>query len=372
MLQKFAVEGYRGFKDRVELDLSKVRNYSFHTEYIQNGLVSKCMMVGRNGCGKTNFGLALFDIVCVLTDYQTEGKQKDAFGFLNGDSESPYAIFTYVFKQDDRQTEYEYRKTTPDTIVYERLSIDGETIFVRNGDSSDYTGLKAHHADGLRIDIRDGPLSVLRFIANNTDQPEDSSISRIMRFVKGMLYVRSTQDGNRYIGLTRGSEQISDYVIRNGLVNDFRNTLEEMAELNLDLGVVGGNGVPDRLVIKTRNKLLDFDHSASSGTRMLMLHYYWMKHIQDVTFMYLDEFDAYYHHELAEKILLGISGNKNFQCIFTSHNTSLVSNRILRPDCYVFMDSRGVTSIPDLTNREIREGHNLEKLLRGGEFDERT
>ena len=155
-------------------------------------------------------------------------------------------------------------------------------------------------------------------------------------------------------------------------MNDFRNTLEEMAELNLDLGVVGGNGVPDRLVIKTRNKLLDFDHSASSGTRMLMLHYYWMKHIQDVTFMYLDEFDAYYHHELAEKILLGISGNKNLQCIFTSHNTSLVSNRILRPDCYVFMDSRGVTSIPDLTNREIREGHNLEKLLRGGEFDERT
>ncbi len=61
MLKKFAVENYRGFKDRVEMDLSKIRNYEFHSDLIQNGLVSKCMVVGRNGCGKTNFGLALFD-----------------------------------------------------------------------------------------------------------------------------------------------------------------------------------------------------------------------------------------------------------------------------------------------------------------------
>lgn len=32
--------------------------------------------------------------------------------------------------------------------------------------------------------------------------------------------------------------------------------------------------------------------------------------------------------------------------------------------------TRGITSLPDLTDREIGEGHNLEKLLRGGEFDE--
>ena len=71
MLKRFAVENYRGFRDRVEMDLSKVRNYTFHSEYVRDGLVNKCMIVGRNGCGKTNFGLALFDIVSVLTDFQT-------------------------------------------------------------------------------------------------------------------------------------------------------------------------------------------------------------------------------------------------------------------------------------------------------------
>ena len=42
----------------------------------------------------------------------------------------------------------------------------------------------------------------------------------------------------------------------------------------------------------------------------------------------------------------------------------------MRPDCYLIMDSRGIMSLPDLTDREIREGNNLERLLRGGEFDE--
>ncbi len=370
MLKRFAVENYRGFKNRVEMDFSKVRNYTFHSEYTRNGLVNKCMMVGKNGCGKTNFGLALFDIVGILTDYQTDEKQKDAFGFLNGDSDTPYATFSYVFRMGSEDVHYEYRKTSPDNIIYERMCVGGKTIFERDGQNADYSGLKGYGAGNLRIDIHDGALSVLRYIANNTDQPDDSPISKVMNFVKGMLYVRSTQDGNRYIGLTRGSEPLQDYIVRNGFTEDFHKVLKDLAELDVNLAVTEAAGSPKRLVIKTKNKMLDFDYSASSGTRLLMLHYYWMKHLKDVTLVYLDEFDAYYHYELAEKVMLQLSKDCRFQCVFTSHNTTLVSNRILRPDCYMVLDSRGITSLPDLTDREIREGHNLEKLLRGGEFDE--
>ena len=370
MRKRFAVENFRGFKDRVEMDFSKVRNYTFHSEYIKQNLVNKCMIVGRNGCGKTNFGLALFDIVCVLTDFQLEMKQKDAFEFLNGDSDAPYATFSYVFNFGSEDVEYEYRKSSPDVIVFEKLSIGGGTVFMRDGQRADYSGLEGYRAENLRMDIRDGALSVLRYIANNTNQSNGSPISAIMNFVKGMLYVRSTQEGNRYIGLTRGMELLQDYIVRNGLVDDFRRVLKEIAELDIDLSVATTVGGPQRLAIATKNKILDFDNSASSGTRMLMLHYYWMRHLKNVTFMYMDEFDAYYHFELAEKVMLQMSKDSGFQCVFTSHNTTLVSNRILRPDCYMVMDSRGITPLPDLTDREIREGNNLEKLLRGGEFDE--
>ena len=355
----------------VEIDLSKVRNYTFHSEYIRDGLVNKCMIVGRNGCGKTNFGLALFDIVSVLTDFQTETKQKDAFGFLNGDSNIPYATFTYIFRHGSDDIGYEYRKTAPDVIVYERMTVNGAQVFVRDGPHADYSGLGEYGAGDLRVDIGDGALSVLRFVANSTSQPAGSPISAVMDFVKGMLYVRSTQEGNRYIGITRGSEALQDYIVGNGLTEDFRRTLREMADLDVDLGVTDAPGTPRRLVMRTRNKMLDFDGSASSGMRLLMLHYYWMRHLEDVTFLYLDEFDAYYHFELAENVMRRLSDDPGFQCVFTSHNTTLVSNKILRPDCYMVLVSRGITSLPDLTDREIREGHNLEKLLRGGEFDER-
>ena len=276
-----------------------------------------------------------------------------------------------MFRFGSDEVCYEYRKTSPDNIVYESMTVGGKTVFVRDGLDADYSGLGRYGAGNLRVDIGDGALSVLRHIANNTSQPEGSPITAVMDFVKGMLYVRSTQEGNRYIGIMRGSEALQDYIVANGLKDDFRNILREMADLDVDLDVTDAPGTPRRLVLKTRNKLLDFDGTASSGTRLLMLHYYWMKHLSDVTFVYLDEFDAYYHFELAENVMRRLSDDPGFQCVFTSHNTTLVSNRILRPDCYMVLDSRGITSLPDLTDREIREGHNLEKLLRGGEFDER-
>lgn len=370
MLKKFAVENYRSFKERVEIDFSKIGKYQFHSEYIQNGLISKCMIIGHNGCGKTNFGFALFDIVSVLTDFQTDDKQKDAFGFLNGDSDLQYATFTYVFTFNDMNILYEYRKTTPDFIIYERMEMDNDLIFLRCTDKTDYSGLDKVNATNLRIDIHDGPLSVLRFIANNTDQTKNSPIFNVMDFVKRMLYVRSVQDGNSYIGLTRGSESLQDYIIRNGYTEDFNNVIKEMAEIDLELDITESEKTSKELVIVTKRKYLNFERSASSGTKMLMLHYYWFRHLENVKFLYMDEFDAYYHFELAEKVMLLLSSKHEIQCVFTSHNTSLVSNRILRPDCYLCLDSRGITSFPNLTDREIREGHNLEKLLRGGEFDE--
>ena len=57
------------------------------------------------------------------------------------------------------------------------------------------------------------------------------------------------------------------------------------------------------------------------------------------------------------------------QVIFTTHNSYLASNEISRPDCYFILDKGRLSSFADSTERELREGHNLEKLLRNGEFN---
>ena len=55
-----------------------------------------------------------------------------------------------------------------------------------------------------------------------------------------------------------------------------------------------------------------------------------------------------------------------------THNTGLVSNDFLRPDCCFIMDEGELKSFASLTDKDIRRGHNLEKMLRKGEFDRKV
>lgn len=48
----------------------------------------------------------------------------------------------------------------------------------------------------------------------------------------------------------------------------------------------------------------------------------------------------------------------------------LMTNKIMRPDCLFILSSRGtLTALCDATERELREGHNLEKMYIRGEFE---
>ena len=125
------------------------------------------------------------------------------------------------------------------------------------------------------------------------------------------------------------------------------------------------------LLVKGTTRRIYFDSTASTGTNALMLLYYWIKHFDKVKFVFMDEFDAFYHFELAKNVLeLIISEYYEIQVVFTSHNTVLATNQFLRPDCCLTLVNGELKSFKDRTTRELRESHNLEKLLRSGEFDE--
>lgn len=373
MLRKFSVENYKGFKNKITLDLTSVRDYEFNTECIKNGLLNKTLLMGHNGSGKTNLGYALFDIVYTLTDNTFDVMQKDVQSFINGDGNKDYATFSYEFQQNNNIITYEYRKKAPDYVSYEKLVSNSIVIFERKNASGEVfirddelNQIKSRVPSGL---VKDGSLSVLRYLANNTLQEKDSPISFVMDFVSRMLYFRSTQDGNTFIGFTRSGEKLDQYIINNGLIGDFERFLKENANLNLKLDSLKIPGMPDIFVQKSKNKNIEFSRIASSGTRALELFYYWSKHFEKVSLLFIDEFDAYYHFELSQKVLEQLKKYSNIQVILTSHNTALVSNDLMRPDCYLYINEGKITSFSESTNREIRAGHNLEKMLRNGEFE---
>jgi hypothetical protein len=120
------------------------------------------------------------------------------------------------------------------------------------------------------------------------------------------------------------------------------------------------------------DKPLLFDTVASSGTKALCNFFYMYSDIikgVKPKLLILDEFDAFYHYELSEFIVITLKRLKNVQVIFTTHNTNLMPNYRMRPDCLFILSKDGLTSLANATDRELREGHNLERLYMGGSFD---
>ena len=134
--------------------------------------------------------------------------------------------------------------------------------------------------------------------------------------------------------------------------------------------IIKRNSIGEETLYFDKIKPISFFKTASNGTKALYTLFYWLKTAAKASFLFIDEFDAYYHYELSEAIVKLLEEYSQFQTVLTSHNTNLLTNKIMRPDCYFVITNERITSIANATNRELREGHNLEKLYINGEFDE--
>jgi len=62
------------------------------------------------------------------------------------------------------------------------------------------------------------------------------------------------------------------------------------------------------------------------GTVSLTLFYFWYQRLKDkekCSFLFIDEFDAFYHHALARTIIERLKEVENTQVLLTTHNTSI-------------------------------------------------
>lgn len=373
MLVKFTVDNYKNFSKPITLDFQETHDYKFNKQCVRNGLLSKIVIYGANSCGKSNFGFALFDIVGLLTDKTTIPMQNDERTFLNADSDLSEATFTYVFKKQNDLITFLYRKKAPKAITYEELYINNNKIYSYDfiNKKFDLNRMDMIAADSLNFEYFENNFSILRYVANNTNQPENSYVKFIMNFVSHMLWFRSLQD-NGYIGLTTRVDVLATWIAENNLEKEFQKFLNELAGIQSNIAVLQLTDLKTNvkvLVEKHKKDSFPFDQVASSGTKALELLFYWSRQFSEVSFLFMDEFDAFYHFDLAKKVLEYIVALDNVQAVFTTHNSFLASNDLLRPDCYYTLCDGKLTSFADSTERELREGHNLEKLLRNGEFN---
>ncbi len=371
MLKKFSVKGYRNFKETITLDLSRKGKYDFQKELIQNGVVNKGIIYGKNGSGKSNLGRALFDIEknLMINNSQNIFAVDLNPTFCSLDSKED-AFFSYAFVFGQDELVYEYTKKSVFSITSEKIFVNGELMFLYNGDKnkviSNFPG-----TEKLSFASMNEGLSALLFLYRTFKFDENSPISKLFHFVSGMLWFRCLNQGNEFEGRGIG-ENIEQRIIKEDKLADFKNFLAD-AGLHYDLVLKPqinpstGRSI-QRIFAKFAYGSVPLNAIFSTGTQALELFYYWSINFHEYSFVFIDEFDAFYHYELSAAIIKKLNEDTHFQSFVTTHNTSLMNNDLMRPDCLFLIGNNHIANLADCTSKDLRQGHNLEKIYRSNDF----
>ena len=379
MLKSFYVKNYKNFRDGLTIDFTNHGDYQFNTDCISNGIISKMLIYGRNATGKTNLGQALMDAAYTFT-----GRQRyfDSSSYLNADSNEDIAEFRYTMQFGDDEVVYHYTKYAPLILSHESLRINNNVAFRINYAKAEY------YCDPKFIDLGDiviqrylkemqeadpediagdGQVSFFRWLTSSVPFPEESPIEQASRLLRRISLI--TNRTQRF-GPVSYYNRFYESLVNSDRLRDFEDYLNAM-------------GIPCKLVVQQmpdgqyqlyfeHNKLLPFAQTASSGT--LALTELYLRVISSgprFSVLYFDEFDAFFHYEMSDRLIQFFKrAYPQVQIILTTHNTNLMTNHLMRPDCYFILSQSGqLTALRDATRRELREGHNLEKMYISGEFE---
>ena len=369
MLKRFTVENFKGFQSKLTFDLT-AREYEFNQELVRDGVVSKAIIYGPNGIGKSSLGIALFDIVVHLTDRERVRRQYQT-NYRNLESSSKVISFSYLFSFGEDEVLYEYTKSDIDELIWEKLSINGKVVINYDFFDPDQQFVDKSWIGELNIELADNRLSVIKYIFRNTPTNTIPALTRMIQFCENMLWYRCLSDGNTYAGFSNGATNLSKIIYEKAALEKFKAFLAENG-LNYDLGFELENETPVLYAyFHNREKKATLSSLASTGTQALWLFFVWkIMSFDKISLLFIDEFDAFLHYQSAEIIVRQLNKETNFQTILTTHNTYLMQNRLTRPDCCFLMSPGKIANLYDSTDKEIREAHNLEKLYIGGAFRE--
>ena len=365
MLIKFAVKNFRGFSERIEWDLSHPSNYSFNTYAIKDGVVKNGIIYGPNGSGKTNFSVALFDIVNHLT--QKFKKPEYYQNFVYGGDTSLNVDFEYTFKFKNQEVEYRYSKNVLGVLIKEALVVDGVEVFKRTMSSLklDEKQFPINKDAKRNLQMNANSISIVNYLLTSYPLAKEHYLIQMRNFVDSMLWFRCLKV-NEYMGFDNMVTILDEFIIKNNLIKDFSDFLENISGQKFEF--VQSRDTDKMLFCKIGNGTIAFDLIASTGTQSLKLLYFLLKKMGQASFVFIDEFDAFYHFKLAFEVCKQLF-NLDCQVFTSSHNTYLMTNDLLRPDCNFILQDNKIKPLQACTEKELRFGHNIEKLFRGGAFE---
>lgn len=376
MLTSFSVKNFKNFAKKFTIDLSNIKQYAYSEACVKDGIVKTGLIYGPNSIGKSNLGKAIFDIVQTVTDKE---RRPDLYlSYANAKHPELATEFVYEFVFGSSRVRYEYSKLTYEDIIKEAFFIDGVEIVSRYGDSF-HTNLEGSAT--LNSNKLNSKISVMRFIKANAvlaDNPTNNVVWSFFSFIDRMLMFSNLRQ-NYYQGFIVGNPAVDVEIIKKGKLAELETFLNS-ADVECSLKNLEINGQQKMFFYFGDNHYIDFWDNASTGTQSLVFFFYWYMQMQAdpslaPSFVYLDEFDAFYHEKTAAKIVELLRQTQS-QVILTTHDSSLLTNELLRPDCafnmlpeYKNSDSYVMGPLSSRTEKELRQALNIPKMFRAGAFD---
>jgi len=370
MITHFSVKNFRCFRDWSHFDLRTQKRYEFNPESIVGTTIKNAVLYGENGQGKTNIGLAMMDVIYHLSQKHISIYKSES-SFLNIYSGDSLAEFCLCFDFNGAEVIYEYGKNEKEKVVYENLRIDGDLILSLDKKQSMTAIINLNGAETLNKVITENIPSVVSYVRNNVAK-EDSRVHQVFwkfcQFVDGMAFVGSRDIVREFFGpIPQDYESLDEAIIYKYGVSTLETFLTEMG-ITMKLTTMESEK-GKTLGIQGLRRTIPFFSNISSGTRSLTILFLWIQRIkhEQLSFIFFDEFDAHYHHALARDMMRALFATQA-QVVITSHNTSVISTELLRPDCYFQVNDYQPKPFYKFTERELREAHNMEKMYRAGVF----
>lgn len=366
MLTKFAVTNYRGFANRIEWDLSNPANYEFNKSVIKNGIIKNGIIYGPNGSGKTNFSLAIFDIENHLSP---KWKKIDYYtNFIYAGNREGLVTFEYTFKFEENIVVYIYAKNAVGVLVEESLFVNDVNVFERKEGKFSIDKQQFPMDENIEKNLGNNAnnVSIINFLLTSYPLNAEHYLMMLSNFVNSMLWFRNL-DIREFIGLETNITMLDEFIITNNLLDDFSDFLQKVSGQKFQF--IKHNSTDKQILCKVDENEVPFSLIASTGTQSLQLLYFWLKRMCEASFVFIDEFDAFYHFRLAFEVCKQLF-EKDCQIFTSSHNTYLMTNDLLRPDCNFILNNNRIKCLSDCTDKELRFGHNIEKIYRAGAFYE--
>ncbi len=365
MLKKFAVTNFKGFKNRIELDLSNSKMYEFNNFAIKDGIIKNGIIYGPNGSGKSNLGYAIFNIINHLTQKlkQTEIYNDSTYA----QNKNSITKYEYTFFLKGKNIEYTYTKDYRQMLKDESLIVDGRIVFDKSINSLSIDEKEFPVAYDMKNSLANNSnnISIINFLLSSFPLEKNHYLNELKEFVDSMLWFRCLENRG-FMGMQTHGDNIDEFVIQKNLTEKLSDFLLNVSGQKYDFAPPQKDDKVIYAIIESTK--IPFYKIMSTGTSSLYLLFYWLNNMGKASFVFIDEFDAFYHYKLSKEVCKTLFRLQNTQILLTSHNTYLMSNDLLRPDCNFILDGTSIKPLCDCTDKELRWGHNIEKLYRGGAF----